>query len=78
MISLFLFFILFWGWSVGVVRGPVRIGSLWTQSVVGVRGLGVSVFGPKLRLGLLAYFVSNVRHMQWPISQIYNEGSIFI
>ena len=34
--------------------------------------------GPKLRLGLPAYFVSNVRHMQWPISQIYNEGSIFI
>ena len=44
MISLFLFFILFWGWSVGVVHGPVR-----RQSVdpvrSGVRGPGVSVFG---------------------------------
>ena len=44
MISLFLFFTLFWEWSVGVVRGPVRIGSLWNQSVLGVRGPGVSVF----------------------------------
>ena len=48
MKSLFLFFILFGGWSVegsvGVVRGPVRRWSAdW--SAVGVRGPGVSVFG---------------------------------
>ena len=56
MKSLFLFFILFGGWSVegsvGVVRGPVRRWSAdW--SAVGVRGPGVSVFGsPVLVLAL--------------------------
>ena len=32
----------------------------------------------KLTVGLPAYFVSNVCHVQWAIPQTYNEGSIFI
>ena len=28
--------------------------------------------------GLQAYFVSNVRHLQWAIPQTQNEGSMFI
>ena len=43
-----------------------------------LRNLEISRYllvGRKLTPGLLANFVSNVRHMLWAISQTHNEGS---
>ena len=54
MMCLLLFFILFWGWSVRVVRGLVR-----RHSADPVRGGGPRTGGQCFRVTLINYIASN-------------------